>query len=134
MSSEADTVDLLRVAGHAGRFDGGKRRTRLAKALAVLLGDMPWKRSDTYAKPVAEAHPEQIVLPQPRHPVLLGRQYWQQLCELDGFEGARRTTRRHQANHWRVVNDRCILQDVDRPAYLGERAALASSTDCPARR
>lgn len=104
--------------------------THPAKALAVLLGEMPWVRQDTCASLIAVADAAHIV--QPRHdghlghPVLFGRAFWPALCELDGGEGARSLIRRHPEHYKTVdVEDPGILLDVDRPADLNARSATA---------
>ncbi|WP_417775494.1 nucleotidyltransferase family protein [Stutzerimonas xanthomarina] len=109
------------------------------KALAVLLGDMPWVRPDTCASLIAVADAAHIVQPrhdgQPGHPVLFGRAFWPALCELDGDEGARSLIRLHPEHYQTVdVEDAGILLDVDRPTDLDGRSATAvASTSRPVR-
>lgn len=113
--------------------------THPAKALAVLLGDMPWVRPDTCASLIAAADATRIVQPRhdghPGHPVLFGRGFWPALCELDGDEGARGLVRQHPERYKTVdVNDPGILLDVDRPTDLDEHSAtVVASTSRPVR-
>ncbi len=108
-------------------------------ALAVLLGDMPWIRPQTYAQLIGAADDQRIVQPwhadRPGHPLVFGRAFWPALCALDGDEGARRLISRDAAHYLRLsVDDPDILQDVDHPADLDERMAPAApSTRLPVR-
>ena len=115
-----------------------------AKALAVLLGDMPWIRPETCAQLIGAASASHIVQPhhdgQPGHPVLFGRAFWPALRELDGDEGARSLIRRYHAHYLQVdVVDPGILLDVDRPTDLKVQpakvrpATAAAVTSRPAR-
>lgn len=109
-----------------------------AKALAVLLGDMPWIRPETCAQLIVAADATHIVQPhyngQPGHPVLFGRAFWPALCELDGDAGARSLIRRYHEYHLRVdVVDPGILLDVDRPIDLDARPAKVRPATSAAR-
>ncbi|MBF2948087.1 NTP transferase domain-containing protein, partial [Pseudomonas aeruginosa] len=99
-------------------------RNSPARAIAVLLGDMPWIAADTLERLAAMATPEAIVFPlydgQRGHPVLFGRAFWDALAQLDGDQGARRVLLAHRPA-WREVpcDDPGVLRDVDTPAALG---------------
>ncbi|MBC3436700.1 nucleotidyltransferase family protein [Pseudomonas sp. BW16M2] len=95
-----------------------------AKAVAILLGDMPWILPATFRRLIAAAGPSVIVVPrhqaQNGHPVLFGREFWAELGGLSGDEGARAVLRRHAD---RVVvldlDDGGVVRDVDTPSALG---------------
>lgn len=94
-----------------------------AQAVAILLGDMPWIGVATFRRLLASAAPSVIVVPrhqgQNGHPVVFGRDYWAELGQLSGDEGARSVLRRHAD---RVVvlelDDGGVVRDVDTPAAL----------------
>ncbi|MEN8640096.1 nucleotidyltransferase family protein [Pseudomonas sichuanensis] len=94
-----------------------------ARAVAIVLGDMPWILPQTYRRLVEAADPAAIVVPccqgQNGHPVLFGRDYWPELAKLCGDEGARSVLQRHR-DRVRVldVDDSGVLRDVDTPAAL----------------
>jgi len=94
-----------------------------AEAVAVLLGDMPWIRTDSLQQLCEQATPERIVYPlydgQRGHPVLFGRAFWPQLLSLTGDQGARELLQAHgPACHGVALSDSGVLRDVDRPEAL----------------
>lgn len=96
---------------------------RPARAIAVLLGDMPWVATSTLARLADAATTETIVQPQhqgrPGHPVLFGRRFWPQLCTLDGDQGARALIAQHPTAHVLIdIADPGIHLDVDEPSDL----------------
>lgn len=96
---------------------------RPARAIAILLGDMPWIAITTLARLADAATSETIVQPQhqgrPGHPVLFGRNFQPQLCGLDGDQGARSLIALHPAAHVLIdVADPGIHLDVDVPSDL----------------
>lgn len=105
-------------------------------AVAVLLGDMPWIAVDTCRRLAARADPARILRPvhcgghrhgqraEPGHPVLFGRDFWPELCRLEGEEGARGMLRRHaDAVSLVMVDDPGVVRDVDRPGDLARPVA-----------
>lgn len=100
-----------------------------ANAVAVLLADMPWIQPATLRNLAAMANPRRIVLPghdgQRGHPVIIGRDFWPLLLNLDGDQGARSIIKSHP-EHCDVLacDDPGILRDADTRAAL----ALACQT------
>lgn len=93
------------------------------EAIAVLLGDMPWIAESSLRALIAEAAPSRIVFPvhhdERGHPVLFGREFWPELQQLTGDEGARRVLRAHAAAWIAVgVDDPGVLRDVDSPEAI----------------
>lgn len=94
-----------------------------ADAIAVLLADMPWIRTDSLQLLREQATAERIVYPlydgQRGHPVLFGRAFWPQLLSLTGDQGARELLQAHgPACHGVALSDSGVLRDVDRPEAL----------------
>lgn len=94
-----------------------------ADAIAVLLGDMPWIAESSLRALVAKAATGRIVFPvhhdERGHPVVFGRDFWPELQQLRGDEGARRVLRAHAAAWIAVgVDDPGVLRDVDSPTAL----------------
>ena len=95
-----------------------------AKALMLLLGDMPWIRPGTLETLLAGATEDSIVVPvadgQRGHPVIFGRHFWSDLLTLQGDQGARGIIERHpQAVVRMKVDDAGVILDVDTPHALG---------------
>lgn len=93
---------------------------REARAVAVLLGDMPWLADLTLQRLVRAADSSRIVFPvfngERGHPVIFGRQYWAQLQSLKGDQGAKAILLEHASSCMALeVEDAAILLDVDRP-------------------
>nr|WP_177408741.1 nucleotidyltransferase family protein [Pseudomonas sp. M30-35] len=91
-----------------------------ARAVAVLLGDMPWLADLTLQQLVHAADSSRIVFPvyngERGHPVIFGRQYWSQLQSLKGDQGARAILQEHAHSCIPLeVEDAAILLDVDHP-------------------
>ncbi|HBO9391492.1 TPA: nucleotidyltransferase family protein, partial [Pseudomonas aeruginosa] len=118
------SLDASSGMGHSLAAGVAAARNSPARAIAVLLGDMPWIAADTLERLAAMATPEAIVFPlydgQRGHPVLFGRAFWDALAQLDGDQGARRVLQAHRPA-WREVpcDDPGVLRDVDTPAALG---------------
>ncbi|MFL9811822.1 nucleotidyltransferase family protein [Stutzerimonas sp. VN223-3] len=94
-----------------------------ARAIAVLLGDMPWISTATLAQLAQAATEDGIVQPchmgRPGHPVLFGRQFWPQLRALDGDKGGSALIARHPTAHVLInVTDPGSHLDVDVPSDL----------------
>lgn len=97
------------------------------EALAVILGDMPWTRPDTYRAVIDASSADAIVVPcfqgQPGHPVSFGRLVWPDLMQLDGDQGARALLQQHASRIRRLaVDDNGIHQDIDEPANMAAPA------------
>ncbi|MFC6669852.1 nucleotidyltransferase family protein [Marinobacterium aestuariivivens] len=62
-----------------------------AVAAAVLLGDMPCIEPDTFSVLMEHAAADRIVRPEYHgragHPVIFGRDFWGELCQLQGRRG-----------------------------------------------
>jgi len=94
-----------------------------AQAVAILLGDMPWIAPQVLRALTEAASASNILFPlhdgQRGHPVLFGREFWPELTQLTGDEGARTVV---QANRDRCVTlevaDAGVLRDVDTPDAL----------------
>lgn len=98
-------------------------RASQADALAIFLADMPFLAPATLEALLATCDAEHIGVPthggQPGHPVVFGRSFWPELCQLAGDSGARTVLQRHAHAVRRVaVDDPGILLDIDRPADL----------------
>lgn len=94
-----------------------------AKALAVLLGDMPWIAQSTHRRLIEEVSEDRILRPVycglTGHPVLFGRSFWSVLQLLDGDTGARSILKMQPKACIDVeFNDPNIIIDVDTPADL----------------
>lgn len=91
-----------------------------AQAVAILLGDMPWIEPATLRLLAETATASTIVLPRHAgrqgHPVLFGREFWPEMAQLSGDEGARSLVKGHRE---RCVVLECedsgVLLDVDTP-------------------
>lgn len=124
-------VEVLRCAeadaeqgmGHSLAAGVKALQAQPAQAIAVLLGDMPWLSTDTLGLLVEQAGPQRIVFPvyqgQRGHPVLFGRQFWPQLQQLSGDNGAKTVLAAEpQACVEVLVDDPGVCADVDSPAAL----------------
>lgn len=94
----------------------------------VGLGDMPYVRTSTYAAVRDRLTRATLVVPhyeaQRGNPVGIGGNFFTELLQLQGDQGARALMQRHAAAITRLdVDDAGILRDVDTPA------ALAGETD-----
>lgn len=93
-------------------------QTSDADAVAIFLGDMPWISSHTQKVLVQQADTHTIVIPcyqgKKGHPVVFGREFWNELQQLDGDQGGKAIIQRYQQYCVYVdVNDDGILRDVD---------------------
>jgi molybdenum cofactor cytidylyltransferase len=94
-----------------------------AKALMLLLGDMPWIRPGTLETLLGQAAEDSIVVPlaagRRGHPVIFGRHFWPELMALEGDQGARSVLARYREAVIQVeTQDSRILLDVDTPDAL----------------
>lgn len=101
-----------------------------ARAVAVLLGDMPWIAPSTLRQLADAASASTILFPlydgQRGHPVLFGRDFWPRLADLRGDEGARAVVAAHRERCVSLqVDDAGVLRDVDTPEALLRWAARA---------
>lgn len=92
-------------------------------AVAIFLGDMPWLSPATCQKLIALAAAENIVLPryksQVGHLVILGRNFWSELRQVKGEEGARELFKYHRQHCvWVDVDDPGVTLDIDYPGDL----------------
>ncbi|SDK36199.1 nucleotidyltransferase family protein [Pseudomonas indica] len=93
------------------------------RAMAVMLGDMPWIADASLRHLAESADVDRIVFPlhdgQRGHPVLFGRRYWQEMMTLTGDQGARRVLEDHEEAWFGLeVDDPGVLRDADTPAAL----------------
>ncbi|MEE4681326.1 nucleotidyltransferase family protein [Pseudomonas alliivorans] len=100
-----------------------------ADAVAVLLADMPWIQPATLQSLASMANPRRIALPghdgQRGHPVIIGREFWPLLLNLEGDQGAKSIIKSHPERcDVLVCEDPGILRDADTRAAL----ALACQT------
>jgi len=98
-------------------------RESRARAVAVMLGDMPWVRDATFVALAQRAGEALIVRPtfqgEGGHPVVFGRQFWPALCQLDGDGGARHLLLDNPTACVEIVTaDPGVLKDVDEPGAL----------------
>ena len=94
-----------------------------AKALMLLLGDMPWIRPGTLETLLGRAAEDSIVVPlaagRRGHPVIFGRRFWPELMALEGDQGARSVLARYREAMIPVdTQDPGVLLDVDTPDAL----------------
>jgi len=94
-----------------------------SRAIAVLLGDMPWIADASLQHLIESADAERIVFPlhngERGHPVLFGRRYWHELERLTGDRGAKAVLEAHE-EAWLGLEmaDPGVLRDVDTPQVL----------------
>ena len=98
-------------------------RESRARAVAVMLGDMPWVRDATFAALALRAGEALIVRPtfqgEGGHPVVFGRQFWPVLCQLDGDGGAHHILLDNPAACVEIATaDPGVIKDVDEPGAL----------------
>lgn len=88
------------------------------ESVTILLGDMPHIRLDTCLALRRLAGPSNIVRPcyagRAGHPVLIGRDFWEELQALEGDKGARALLARHRSCCVTLdVEDPGVCQDID---------------------
>ncbi|WP_263140495.1 nucleotidyltransferase family protein [Pseudomonas sp. RIT-PI-AD] len=113
--------------GHSLAAGARALRERPARALAVLLGDMPWIAEGSLRRLACAAEATHILFPRYRgergHPVLFGRLFWGALETLEGDRGARELLQERP--------ECCVAIDLDDPGVLRDvdsEAALAPET------
>ncbi|RJG12024.1 nucleotidyltransferase family protein [Pseudomonas cavernicola] len=94
-----------------------------SRAVAVLLGDMPWIAESSLQHLAYAADSERIVFPlyagERGHPVLFGRRYWRELEALTGDHGAKAVLDAHEEAWLGIeLDDPGVLRDVDTPEAL----------------
>ncbi len=98
-------------------------RESRVRAVAVMLGDMPWVRDATFVALAQRAGEALIVRPtfqgEGGHPVVFGRAFFPALCQLDGDGGARHILLDNPAACVEIATaDPGILKDIDEPSAL----------------
>lgn len=93
------------------------------KSIAILLGDMPYISNKTYLTLRDRATTSNVIRPthqgQPGHPVLFGREFWPELIQLSGDNGAKYLIQRHQKHYIEIaIDDAAIHYDIDTPADI----------------
>ncbi|MCS2607943.1 nucleotidyltransferase family protein [Halomonas dongshanensis] len=130
LPAHSDTIAIANAQGGLGSSLGDAMTTLLtddrlahARAVAILLGDMPYLAPETLVALTQRATAEIIVRPclagRPGHPVLFGRALWPTLAALRGENGAREVIRAHPERYRELaVTDDGILTDIDTPDAL----------------
>nr|WP_300309085.1 nucleotidyltransferase family protein [Halomonas sp.] len=106
-----------------------RRDPSMAKvsAAAILLGDMPDIASSTLRALCRQSASDRIIRPvflsshsmSPGHPVLFGRDFFNELERLDGNEGGKEIIQRHRNAYRQVhVADPGVCRDIDTPEAL----------------
>lgn len=93
------------------------------EAVAILLGDMPYLRTETLLALQRLASRDVIVRPsiggRPGHPVIFGRRMWPALEMLSGSDGAKSVVKQYVSCLQDCpVEDKGILRDIDAPEDL----------------
>ncbi|MCX2890947.1 MULTISPECIES: nucleotidyltransferase family protein [Pseudomonas] len=117
------SADAASGMGHSLAAGAGSLDDSQARAVAILLGDMPWIELATLRRLAEVSSASNIVLPrhagQQGHPVIFGRDFWPALRQLAGDEGARAVVQAHRDRCVVVeVGDAGVLLDVDTPRGL----------------
>ncbi|WP_442488901.1 nucleotidyltransferase family protein [Halomonas litopenaei] len=89
-------------------------------AAAVWLADMAWVSAPTCRLLAASASADRLVRPrfhgQPGHPVIIGRDFWPEMTQLHGQDGARALLHRHRQALLEIdVDDPGVVRDLDTP-------------------
>ena len=89
-------------------------------AAAVWLGDMAWISAPTCRRLAASARADRLVRPrfhgQPGHPVIVGCDFWSEMTQLHGQDGARALLHRHRQALLEIdVDDPGVVRDLDTP-------------------
>jgi molybdenum cofactor cytidylyltransferase len=114
------------AAGMAASLADGVRATRDWDYVFVGLGDMPYVRTETLVRLDAAMRRQRldgrrcIVQPRyegtPGHPVGFSREFFAELLDLDGDEGARSVVRAHRdVVEFVDVDDPGVVTDLDQP-------------------
>lgn len=95
-----------------------------ARAVAILLGDMPWIAAASLHRLAQAADPQRIVVPwhagQRGHPVIFGRRFWPALLQTQGDQGAKALIAANAVFCDAVeLEDPAVLRDVDTREDLG---------------
>ncbi|QEM83965.1 nucleotidyltransferase family protein [Halomonas binhaiensis] len=102
-------------------------------AAAILLGDMPDIASSTLKALCRQSAPDYIIRPVflsshsmlPGHPVLFGRDFFNELERLDGDEGGKEIIQRHRDACRQIhVADPGVCRDIDTPQALERWRAM----------
>jgi molybdenum cofactor cytidylyltransferase len=127
LASGAGAEDLVLCTdaelGMGHTLAAGMRALPEWDACLVCLGDMPFIRTDTYARLLQALHGERITIPTYAgvrgNPVGFGAQWFASLRESTGDTGARDVVRSHPDSIDCVaVEDPAILKDIDTPEDL----------------
>ncbi|WP_199775586.1 nucleotidyltransferase family protein [Microbulbifer pacificus] len=94
---------------------------------AIFLGDMPAIRRDTLSTLLAQTDRSAILRPTYRgqvgHPVVFGRDFWDELAALDGDTGARNLIRRFHSHYRELsVSDPGVTFDIDTTEDIDQTA------------
>jgi molybdenum cofactor cytidylyltransferase len=110
-------------------------------AALMVLGDQPQMQPRVLYR-LLKAYAEgagQILIPsyqmQRGHPILLGRRYWHEMCQLEGDASPRQVMDAHKDEICHIVVDTdTILHDVDTPSDYRDARRRAGLPDTPLRR
>ena len=94
--------------------------SRATDWIGICLADMPYIQSQTLTDLTSYATPNAIIRPcyqgKPGHPVLFGRDYFSELTELAGDDGAKSIIKRFPEALRRIdIEDSMVLYDIDKP-------------------
>ncbi|GAA3707771.1 nucleotidyltransferase family protein [Oceanisphaera sediminis] len=107
-------------------------KTDHGMAAAIFLGDMPWLLPATCRKLITCAAAEKIIRPhytgQLGHPVIFGRDFWAELQQVKGENGARELFQRYAKSClWVEVDDPGVTLDIDYPVDIKNNEYLVSN-------
>ncbi|MFD2231428.1 nucleotidyltransferase family protein [Alkalimarinus sediminis] len=94
--------------------------TRATDWIGICLADMPYIQSKTLTDLTSYVTPNTIIRPsyqgKPGHPVLFGRDYFDELTQLAGDDGAKSIIKRFPDALQAIdVEDSMVLYDIDKP-------------------
>lgn len=97
--------------------------SRTADWIGICLADMPYIQPQTFADLASHTTSDIIVRPRFReklgHPVLFGRDYFDELIKLTGDDGAKSIIKRFPHSLRIIdVDDPMVLHDIDRPENI----------------
>ncbi|WP_101757052.1 nucleotidyltransferase family protein [Oceanicoccus sp. KOV_DT_Chl] len=108
-------TDGIKQLSRYGDYDG----------VLIMLGDMPWIKAQTLSKIISNFDPQKIITPsysdangkyRQGHPVLFPSQWFKELQQLQGDQGAKRILATYRSQLKIItIDDPGIIRDVDQP-------------------
>ncbi|UZE96888.1 nucleotidyltransferase family protein [Alkalimarinus alittae] len=97
--------------------------TKTVDWIGICLADMPYIQPQTLTKLTSYATPNAIIRPyylgKPGHPVLFGRDFFDELTKLTGDDGAKSIIKRFpDALRAIDIDDSMVLYDIDKPRNI----------------